>query len=93
MTREDVLLAADGRIYTGGQALQMALVDQIGEEQDAVLWLDAAHDIPADLEIRDWSPDPWEEIWQMRPGSWLPRLLGREEIAQKGLVSLWLPGM
>ena len=93
LTREEVLRLADGRVYTGGQALQVALVDQIGGERDAIEWLGDTHDISAELEIRDWSPAPWEEIWELGPNSWLLRLLGKEEIALKGLVSLWLPGI
>ena len=93
LSREEVLLLADGRIYTGGQAVQVALVDEIGEERDAIEWLGAAYNIPADLHIRDWSPTPWEEFLEMGPNAWLPRLLGREDFALKGLVSLWLPGI
>ena len=91
LSREEALRIADGRVYTGGQALQIALVDQIGEEKDAVLWLDVTHDISADTEIRDWSPQPWEEVWKIGTNSWVLRLLGKEEVALKGLVSLWRP--
>ena len=44
---------ADGRAYTGRQALQLGLVDAIGGETDARRWLAAAKGISADLPTRD----------------------------------------
>jgi protease-4 len=43
---------ADGRAYTGRQALQVGLVDAIGGETEARRWL-ATKGIPADLPVRD----------------------------------------
>ena len=42
LTREQVLKIADGRIFTGAQALQLGLVDELGNLQDAI-------DLAADL--------------------------------------------
>jgi protease IV len=36
LTREDVLSLADGRIFTGRQALEAGLVDRLGDYQDAI---------------------------------------------------------
>jgi protease IV len=44
---------ADGRPYTGRQALKLGLVDAIGGEHDARLWLAQAKGISADLPVRD----------------------------------------
>jgi protease IV len=44
---------ADGRAYTGRQALKLGLVDAIGGEQDARLWLAKQKNIPADLQVED----------------------------------------
>jgi len=44
---------ADGRPYTGRQALKLGLVDAIGGEQDARQWLAQAKGISADLPIED----------------------------------------
>ncbi|QGR02673.1 signal peptide peptidase SppA [Ehrlichia ruminantium] len=38
MTKEQVLSIADGRIYTGSEALVIGLVDQIGGEDEALQW-------------------------------------------------------
>jgi protease-4 len=44
---------ADGRAYTGRQALKLGLVDAIGGEQDARLWLADQKGIAADLPVED----------------------------------------
>ncbi|MCY4035030.1 MAG: signal peptide peptidase SppA [Hyphomicrobiales bacterium] len=87
-----VLRLADGRVYTGGRALEADLIDQIGEEHDAIVWLGDTHNIQPDLGILDWSISPWDEIWSVEPDALVLRLLGREDISLRGLVSLWAPG-
>lgn len=47
---------ADGRAYTGQQAVQLGLVDQIGGEQAARAWLASARHIPTSLPVRDAQP-------------------------------------
>jgi protease-4 len=44
---------ADGRAYTGRQALKLGLIDAIGGEPDARLWLAQQKDISADLPVED----------------------------------------
>ena len=36
MKREEVLKIADGRIFTGAQAIELGLVDRLGNLQDAI---------------------------------------------------------
>jgi len=45
---------ADGRVFTGRQALPLKLVDALGSEQDAVAWLEEEKHIRKNLPIRDW---------------------------------------
>lgn len=45
---------ADGRIFTGRQALQLKLIDALGSEEEARAWLAEQHDISADLPAIDW---------------------------------------
>jgi protease-4 len=56
LERSDALVLADGRIYTGQQALAANLIDEIGGEDAAVAWLAAEKGIDADLPVRDWQP-------------------------------------
>ncbi len=44
---------ADGRAYTGRQALRLGLVDAIGGEQDARTWLAQSKGVAADLPVDD----------------------------------------
>ncbi len=46
---------ADGRAYTGRQALPLGLIDQIGGERDARVWLAANKGVPATLPVEDLS--------------------------------------
>lgn len=45
---------ADGRVFTGRQALELKLVDAIGFEQTAVDWLVKTKGVAANLPVRDW---------------------------------------
>ncbi|MFN8831779.1 MAG: S49 family peptidase [Labrys sp. (in: a-proteobacteria)] len=45
----------DGRIFTGQQALDLGLIDQIGSEAEALAYLKASHNIDPATPIRDWS--------------------------------------
>jgi protease-4 len=55
LARADALSLADGRIYTGQQALEANLIDEVGGEQAAIAWL-AGKGIDAKLPVRDWKP-------------------------------------
>jgi protease-4 len=50
---EDVRILADGRVYTGRQAVALKLVDAIGGEEEARAWLESAHAIPAATPVRE----------------------------------------
>ncbi len=45
LTREEIVELADGRIYTGEQALQNRLVDDVGTIDDALEWLRSEMDV------------------------------------------------
>ncbi|MBY0336344.1 MAG: signal peptide peptidase SppA [Acetobacteraceae bacterium] len=47
---------ADGRIFTGRQAVELGLVDAIGGEAEARRWLREAHGVPEHLRTRDLDP-------------------------------------
>ncbi|HEV7266868.1 MAG TPA: signal peptide peptidase SppA [Falsiroseomonas sp.] len=50
---ERVRELADGRIFTGRQAVALGLVDAIGGEQEARAWLAEAHGVPGGLPLRE----------------------------------------
>ena len=47
----------DGRIYSGRQAVQLKLVDEIGDEKAAMSWLRKERKVSSDLKIVDWKPE------------------------------------
>ena len=56
LARNDALTLADGRIFTGRQALTAKLVDEIGGEEAALAWL-ATKGVDAKLPVSDWKPE------------------------------------
>jgi len=57
---DDAMLekVADGRVFTGRQAVELKLIDQLGDEKTAVAWLVAEKKIKSDLPVRDFKLDP-----------------------------------
>jgi protease-4 len=49
---------ADGRVFTGRQAVALKLVDQLGNEKTAVDWLTREKGLKADTPVRDWQLKP-----------------------------------
>jgi len=45
---------ADGRVFTGRQALDLKLVDELGDEKSAIAWLAKEHGIDPSTPVRDW---------------------------------------
>ena len=45
---------ADGRVFTGRQAIELKLVDRLGNEQNAIEWLPREKGVAADTPVRDW---------------------------------------
>ncbi len=95
MTKARVLKLADGRAYTGRQALQLGLIDALGDRHDALAYLDA-HGVPANLPIitigqkkRD-----FPLLGRAMLPDWLQRLMELvfpQHVTLDGLVSLWQP--
>lgn len=55
MDKEEVLKLADGRIFTGRQALKNKLIDAIGDEDTAISWLRETKSLPETLKVRDFA--------------------------------------
>jgi protease-4 len=57
---DDALLekVADGRVFTGRQAVDLKLIDQLGDEKTAIAWLVAQKGIKPDLPVRDFKLTP-----------------------------------
>ncbi|KYH02521.1 signal peptide peptidase SppA [Bradyrhizobium sp. DOA1] len=49
---------ADGRVFTGRQAIDLKLIDQIGDEKTAVTWLVENKGVKKGLSVRDYKLQP-----------------------------------
>jgi protease IV len=49
---------ADGRVFTGRQAVDLKLIDQLGDEKTAVAWLVDQKGVKKDLPVRDYKLSP-----------------------------------
>jgi len=58
MDDELIEKVADGRVFTGHQAVDLKLIDQLGDEKTAVAWLVAQKGVKADLPVRDYKLTP-----------------------------------
>ena len=56
LPHDQALTLADGRIYTGQQALDAKLIDELGGEDVALAWL-GSKGVDAKLPIKDWQPE------------------------------------
>lgn len=78
LPRDEALRLADGRIYTGNQALEQKLVDEIGGEEAAIAWL-GTRDVDTKLPVKDWKPARGDDGWFGMSDAalvWVVRALG-----------------
>jgi protease-4 len=82
---------ADGRVFTGRQAVSNGLIDAIGGEAEARAWLSSARNIDARLPTRDVKIDRRDQK-MFDP---IALLFGKSQISERltldGLISLWQP--
>lgn len=92
----------EGRVYSGREALQHKLIDEIGGEDEARSYLVAKRNVPADLKVIDWKPKT-ERNWPFTNAiansllQGLAALLGSGTLTSlsssglDGMVSVWYP--
>ncbi|MGE3307836.1 MAG: signal peptide peptidase SppA [Rhizobiaceae bacterium] len=106
LSRADVLRLADGSVFTGRQALDNKLIDELGGEAEAIAWL-GSKGVDAKLEVVDWKPRDSASGFPLlgkalfrsvarllgypdESGDLL-RQLGAERLFLDGLLSVWQP--
>jgi protease-4 len=82
---------ADGRVYTGRQAVALKLIDEIGGEEEARAWLENARGIPASLPVRDVRIERESSGVLGLAGEWIGKALFSERLTLDGLMALWHP--
>jgi len=107
ITGEALDQVADGRVFTGRQALPLKLVDALGSERDAIAWLEEEKHVGKNLPVRDWKKrqplDRFGILGMAAEGAAFVGLEGpalslrklqasREEWFLDGLLSIWHAG-
>jgi protease-4 len=83
---------ADGRVYTGAQALKLNLIDGIGGQDEALAWLEKERKIKAGLEIQEIKEEPKFDSLFEQLGSYAnQKIFGNALVRLDGLVSIWHP--
>ncbi len=91
MSRAETLQLADGRVYTGRQALANKLIDEIGDETAARRWLAAAHEIDVTLPIEELEVQRSDPFFAGIASSLVEKSVISKALRLDGLVSLWHP--
>src|SRR6201999_1656671 len=58
MDDEQLAKVSDGRVFTGRQAIDLKLIDELGDEKTAVAWLVEKKGVAKDLPVRDYKLAP-----------------------------------
>ncbi len=93
MDRKKVLELADGRVFTGRQALENGLIDAIGGEEQARKWLEVTHKISNDLPVMDVEINNNARGWLKYIPAALGKALFYERLKLDGMISLWHPSL
>ncbi|AUG54825.1 signal peptide peptidase SppA [Thalassospira marina] len=92
MTVEQVKALADGRVYTGQQAVANGLIDAIGGRREALQWLEEEKGISADtpvipMEIEEPESSVLVDLFKGSIGN----VLSSEGLKLDGLLTVWHP--
>ncbi|MGB9210563.1 MAG: signal peptide peptidase SppA [Pseudolabrys sp.] len=83
---DDSLLTqvADGRVFTGRQAINLKLVDDLGNEKAALAWLEKEKKVPANTPVRDYSlQQRFSELSFLHLAAWTFEAMGLSAIAHR----------
>ncbi len=93
LPRDQALTLADGRIYTGNQALGVKLIDEIGGEDKAIAWL-GTKGVDGKLPVKDWRPDaPGRGVFPFANAAvdWLLQTSGFGQLIPTSIIDRLLP--
>jgi protease-4 len=94
MDDETVRTIADGRIYTGNQAVKLQLIDGLGGTDEALQWLQKERKINPKLEIREIEPErELQTVWEELAQSAGLKIFSQSAVGLDGLVSIWHPSL
>ena len=89
MSLEAVRALADGRVYSGRQALANGLIDAIGSENEALDWLHKTKRIPPNIFVKDVIIERSGQNWRKFINILFGKAMFLETLSLDGLFSLW----
>ncbi|MBI3453487.1 MAG: signal peptide peptidase SppA [Rhodospirillales bacterium] len=96
LAREDALKLADGRVYTGRQALANGLIDALGGDRAARAWLES-RGIERNLPLIEVTIRREDDFWRGMLSATLRMLTGKTYLSERltldGLVAVWHPDL
>lgn len=94
MSDEDIKTIADGRIVSARQALELQMIDEIGGEKQAMLWLTDQHKIAKGVPVIDYETKeeefPLQELFKNSISGFFP---DQGILALDGLAAIWQPNI
>ena len=91
LSPDEARALGNGRVYTGRQALEVGLIDELGAAIDARKWLERQHNISSRLPLRDSFDQKTRENWLGRLLGLAKKMVFSERLTLDGLISLWHP--
>jgi protease-4 len=83
---DDALLTkvSDGRVFTGRQAVDLKLIDRLGDEKTAIEWLEQEKQIPANTPVRDYKLEPrFRDLPFLHVAAFAAEAIGLSAFAQR----------
>ena len=105
MNPDQIKAVADGRVFSGRQSVPLGLIDETGNERQAIAWLEREKGVAKNLPVRDWKPRSDNRFGLFSAAAAGAGLLGYDELAarlqqagsetaalsQGGLLAVWRP--
>ncbi len=105
MNPDQIKVVADGRVFSGRQSVPLGLIDETGNERQAIAWLEREKGVAKNLPVRDWKPRSDNRFGLFSAAAAGAGLLGYDELAarlqqagsetaalsQGGLLAVWRP--
>ena len=92
MPVDTVTTLADGRVYTGQQAVANGLIDEIGGRREAMRWLEEEAGVTTDAQVVPLEIEyPEDDFMSTVLEGNLGKVLSSEGLKLDGLLTVWQP--
>jgi len=93
LSLDDLRPLVDGRVFTGVAAVRNRLIDAIGGEAEAKVWLNKERNVDLGLRVRDMKLASKIDLWFDFLDALRRKTMFSERLTLDGLLSVWHPGL